>query len=312
MVAQSDDRTDCKCLTGYYPILTGQDGGTCHACPSGTFKSQQGSAACTTCPENSFSTAVVATSNATCQFAVIGAVCPPGSNDPSLCGCDRGFQSTEIRTNFPNLTRSCGNGNEACPETSNGNREASQGPQHINNGCFNWGRGPDQGWAWYSGFISYPNGELHWARVEFANEAFVTGIQLASGPGQTWYNINNGYLNSAVIVGNDPNPLSTQNSICLIFRTVGQVDDGYRTFNCNTPVRGKFIFISNRCGQGGNGHQISIFEMSVQGYAVTSTFCATCNADKFKDVTGNAACTNCPANTYSNFTAVRNASLCTP
>ena len=82
---------------------------------------------------------------------------------------------------------------------------------------------------------------------------------------------------------------------------------------------GKYIFISNRCNEGtvgvdrGNcGGLGPIWELIVRGYAVTSTFCASCTAGKFKNTLGSASCTDCPANTYSTVPAARNASVCTP
>ena len=55
-----------------------------------------------------------------------------------------------------------------------------------------------------------------------------------------------------------------------------------------------------------------IREVVVIGYdEVPQVVCAACSAGQYKDFTGNGACTNCPVNTYSNFTAARNASVCT-
>jgi hypothetical protein len=184
----------------------------------------------------------------------------------------------------------------------------------MNNGILYKGFDNPQFSAWYSTFVAYPNGELHWARVEFTDEAFVTGIQLANAPSQTWYNnwqpITPGYVNAAVIVGNNANVLSTENSICKIF-TGGEVDENLRTFNCDTAVKGKYIFISNRFGQGGNGKMIGIYELTVQGYRVNGASCTACTAGTYKDTLGSAACTNCPANTYSGMSAARNVSVCT-
>jgi len=56
-----------------------------------------------------------------------------------------------------------------------------------------------------------------------------------------------------------------------------------------------------------------IREVKVIGYdEVPQLVCVGCTAGKYKDLTGNGACTDCRANTYSNFTAARNASVCTP
>jgi hypothetical protein len=168
-------------------------------------------------------------------------------------------------------------------------RDPAAPPSNINNGILYKGSDNPQFSCWYS---TATNG-LHWARVEFTDEAFVTGIQLASGSFQHWYN-HNGYFNAAVTVGNDSNVLSTQNSICKIFTTAGMVDESLRTFDCDSVVRGKFIFISNRFSQGGNGQIIGIYELTVQGYRVNGASCTACTAGTFKDTLGSAACTSCP------------------
>jgi len=59
------------------------------------------------------------------------------------------------------------------------------------------------------------------------------------------------------------------------------------------------------------GGYLSAAELLAYGGAADVT-CISCTAGKYKDVTGNSVCTNCRANTYSNLTAARNASVCTP
>ena len=47
-------------------------------------------------------------------------------------------------------------------------------------------------------------------------------------------------------------------------------------------------------------------------FADTSNTCLACPAGTFKDTLGSAACTSCPANSYSGLTAQRSNATCTP
>lgn len=307
--AKSDDITDCKCLSGYYSTTLGEDGRTCQACPAGTHKAQMGSAACTNCPVDKYSTATAATSSSTCLSCNMNAVSPAGSSALSMCLCDFGYKAVPITNNIPNLARSCGSGNDACAAV--GDSDDGRGrpaAQVVNNDALDGSL-----WAW----ISSGSAALHWARVDFGKTAYVTGIQLAVAT--SWFiGGDHGYTNAGVIVGNNPNVLSPENSICTIIPafTAG-FGGGYQTFTCATPVEGQYIFISNRCNQGtvgvdrGNCNMLVIWELKVQGYTSSGISCSACTAGTFKDTLGSAACTNCPADTYSGVTAARNSSVCT-
>jgi hypothetical protein len=52
--------------------------------------------------------------------------------------------------------------------------------------------------------------------------------------------------------------------------------------------------------------------LKVQGYLVTGNSCGACTAGTFKDTLGSAACTNCPADTYSGLPAQKSNATCTP
>ncbi|KAJ1496265.1 hypothetical protein T484DRAFT_1606887, partial [Baffinella frigidus] len=92
----------CKCDLGYL----GADGATCTACPVGTYKATNGSAACSNCPGNFYSESVAAVSFDTCvecgtfknfsgplecTACPANAVSPEGSASISNCSCDRGY-----------------------------------------------------------------------------------------------------------------------------------------------------------------------------------------------------------------------------
>lgn len=89
--AMSVQLSDCKCLSGYYSQVAGQDGLPCSACQAGKHKAQTGAVVCTDCAINKFSTATAATSNATCVPCTTNAVSVAGSSDSTMCLCNLGF-----------------------------------------------------------------------------------------------------------------------------------------------------------------------------------------------------------------------------
>jgi len=323
----SDERVDCKCLAGYYPTLAGQDGATCHACPAGTFKRWTGSAACTICPENSFSTVVAATSNATCQFAAAGAVCPQGSNDPSLCGCDRGYYG--YRATYTNLARSCGVGqNEACVVTMMEPIPEPRDnylPWHINDDGFSLAN------AAYGSYAMTRKGNPAWFRIDFVNQRTVTDVTFwlgmcqnqggwgenRCGQSNNWY-VSISDFESINDVVNDLSNWDDDRNLCKSRVSNGlapgesNAGDGKRIdVTCDALYSGRYMHIYSYTPVGDN--YLSFAEIIPKGYdSATAMSCLKCQAGKFKDLTGNSACTNCRANTYSNFTAARNASVCTP
>ena len=87
----SKELNDCKCLSGYYSQVAGQDGLPCSACQAGKHKAQTGPVVCTDCPVNQYSTATAATSNTTCIACTTNAVSQVGSSDSTMCLCNLGF-----------------------------------------------------------------------------------------------------------------------------------------------------------------------------------------------------------------------------
>ena len=89
--ARSNHLNDCKCLSGYYSAVAGEDGLPCSACQAGKHKAQTGAVDCTDCFANQYSTATAATSNATCIRCTANAVSPVGSSTSTMCLCTTGF-----------------------------------------------------------------------------------------------------------------------------------------------------------------------------------------------------------------------------
>jgi hypothetical protein len=88
--ARSDELGDCKCLAGHKSVVIGEDGHACSACEAGKHKALTGSSPCIDCLADRYSTAIAATSVATCEYCTTNSVSPVGSSDPSQCVCDYG------------------------------------------------------------------------------------------------------------------------------------------------------------------------------------------------------------------------------
>jgi hypothetical protein len=90
--ALSNELNDCKCVAGYYPTVSDQDGVTCHACPAGTFKPVEGPSACTNCGSGTYSATPAATAAAVCLACPSGSVSPSASTTVTDCTCPMGYQ----------------------------------------------------------------------------------------------------------------------------------------------------------------------------------------------------------------------------
>ena len=76
---------DCLCNAGFTGVA-----GNCSACPAGTFKSVNGSAACNLCGSGKYSNKVASTKDL-CLSCQQYSLSPPGSPDVSYCSCNAGF-----------------------------------------------------------------------------------------------------------------------------------------------------------------------------------------------------------------------------
>lgn len=81
--AASTLQSDCICNAGYY----GPDGGPCEACPAGSFKAVNGSAACSVCPINHYQNLSASTA---CEICVQFSVSIQNSTSIEDCMCDTG------------------------------------------------------------------------------------------------------------------------------------------------------------------------------------------------------------------------------
>ena len=84
--AASGNVTACRCFVGF----TGPDGGLCTICPTGTFKTNEGSAFCTLCTAGKYSTETGSPLNV-CQNCLANSHSSEASDDINDCKCDAGY-----------------------------------------------------------------------------------------------------------------------------------------------------------------------------------------------------------------------------
>ena len=89
--AGSDGIAKCFCNAGY-----SGSGGTCTACPAGTYKMSSGSGLCTKCHDGTYSNMTGATASSTCIACSTGASAIEGSDSPFDCTCVPGFTGSGI------------------------------------------------------------------------------------------------------------------------------------------------------------------------------------------------------------------------
>ena len=293
--------TNCTCNTGY----TGPNGGPCTACVGGKYKNVTGSSLCITCSVNFYSTKNLAATSC--------AECAPFSQSQaqsvlSQCLCNAGYQGLDFTNN---LARTCGSGSEACNVVVDSNDGRGRPGSSVDNtGGLSVVNDNDLGGS-LSAWVSNGNNAVHWVRIDFGKQAFVTSVQVAVFT--SWFMPIDavghvGFANAGVIVGNNADVLSNENSICTIIPSFPAYFGGYVTYTCTTPVRGRYIFLSNRCGRGGNCYMLTVWELKVEGFS--SDVCTACASGTYKSITGTSKCLTCPVNTYHNTTAVSSVTGC--
>ena len=87
--------TDCQCSAGFFPV-SGENGKACSQCFAGRFKPLKGPQACTLCQNGTFSTALAATSDATCQTCHENTESWMGSASRSQCHCVAGYYTENM------------------------------------------------------------------------------------------------------------------------------------------------------------------------------------------------------------------------
>jgi hypothetical protein len=297
--ARSDALDDCKCLAGYQSNVAGLDGRPCSACLAGKHKALTGASPCIDCAVNKYSTAVAATSDATCESCTQNAVSPAASSVLSQCLCDRGFklESGPTLSAIDNLARSCGvNSNQACP-TQVDSARAGECPEpcalRANDGLY------DSSIFTNGNLINSVASEIDaWWMVDFQRPVTVSVVKLWparwDSPG-----IPGGLYtgpNMFITVGNTPIFNSPNNAECFREPLPTQL---VRTVTCTQPLAGRYLFVQQRGWNPrtgytyyGNGFlQFSEIEPQ-QAAVITPGTCVACTAGTFKDTLGSAECTN--------------------
>jgi hypothetical protein len=289
---------NCKCLAGYYSAVAGEDGRSCSACQAGKHKAQTGAVPCTDCLVNRYSTATAATSNATCQACTTNAVSPVGSSASSQCLCNLGYYS--FTRAYVNLARSCGadesqSCSAMCSDINQGTC-ANVNDDNVNTAISTRNSDVDAKWI-----------GINFGRI-FSVISFEIVIPLAA---------NVDYIRNFVVrVGNSAdyssNPVCYQHTGSLT--TLGSATDQWtRQISCTTQLEGQYLFFINP-GRSDWMTFVILSELRVQGGSLSQSAqdCRACTAGTFKDTLGSAACTNCPANYYSDLPAQRSNATCTP
>lgn len=301
--AKSDQLSDCTCNAGFVSNVLGQNGIACSACQAGKHKALTGASPCIDCLVNRYSTAVAATSDATCLSCTENAVSPVGSSASSQCLCDFGFY-LEIPS-IPNLARSCGvNFNQACPATMDSFSQWCT-PQNVVGCAANGNDGQSN--TFIQNAYANPQSSLKdsWWRVDFQRRVIVSGVKTIARDG------NQRPANMWITVGDEDAFNSQTNRECA--RELAVRTDAAATYTCTQPLTGQFMFIQQRgLGVYGFSGLWQFTEFEVTGRAADSTdMCRACTAGTFKDTLGSAACTNCPANHYSGLQQQRSNATCT-
>jgi hypothetical protein len=84
------DISACLCALGY----TGQDGGVCSPCTTGSYKPILGSLSCAFCPANHYGTSIAAVFLSSCVACPTNSLSQAGSGRIELCVCESGFKQT--------------------------------------------------------------------------------------------------------------------------------------------------------------------------------------------------------------------------
>ncbi len=338
--AMSVQLSDCKCLAGYYSAVIGEDGRSCSACQAGKHKALTGASPCIDCPANRYSTATAATSNATCQACTNWAVSPVASSSDSQCLCNFGYSASCISQPGVNVARLAGvTGLASSTGTESSNFPQTNGdwtPNALYNAAhlFNGNLGPRKydlvggvgttvgpGWQAVENLVLGSATNFNWVRLNLGQIRSVEAVVLYWTQLISFYRTSLGWttdqmmVNLRLQVGNVDSPNANPDCATGISSglSVNLDGGGERT----TPVflrvtcigSGQFVYLVQPPGV--RQMQLSEMEIYSQGAAPICS-CNPCTAGTFKDTIGPAACTNCPANSYSGLTARTSNTTCTP
>jgi hypothetical protein len=147
-------------------------------------------------------------------------------------------------------------------------------------------------------FSTTAYGTGQWWRVDFERRVTVQAVRLLIGTFSTdMLHVHVGDVNS-----------STGNLICTSV-AVNASNSNWVSAACASALTGRYLYVRNSVAS-----QIALREVRAQGTEVLTKiwpdWCEKCPVGTYKPVTGSAACTNCPSNSFSSTLAATSISTC--
>ena len=289
-IAGSDEQTDCKCNAGY----SGLDGGSCVACPKGSFKIAASytpeSSTCSVCQVNTYQPLTAQTLASACQSCAGNSQSPAGSDERIDCQCNAGYWGP--------------NGAVTCLECYAGQYKPEKGPQDCSV-CPN---------ATYSGLfaqtaittcVACPSMSLSFAGSDALSDCHCDAGYYTEDmglPSKSCVACAQGTYNeilgveacSKCTAGKYSTDLhSTSRETCLTCESGWSLEGRFQCEPC--PGNSKSVAGSRtvqtdcKCDPGYSG--------------ADGGTCMFCLPGKFKEESGAAACSDCPISTFSPDTA---------
>lgn len=283
--------TACFCNPGY----TGAYGPFCVQCAIGKYKSIYGSSACVDCPANTYADR---TGMTVCTSCVNTSASPVASVSIWNCTCNAGYKGPTYLdvVAHENFARSCGGmRNSACVATQSSTltTQVAAGVFELMNPAT---LANDNNSSTFS-MTAY--GTNQWWRVDFERSVTVQAVRLLfSTFAVDMLHVHVGDVNS-----------STGNLICASV-PVNTGSSDWVTATCSSALTGRYLYVRNSIAS-----QVTLLEVQAQGTEVLTKiwpdWCEKCPVGTYKPVSGSAACTNCPSNSFSTRLAATSISTCT-
>jgi len=294
--AGSDESTDCVCDAGY----TGANGAACLPCVSGTYKTAAGAHACTQCGNNTYSSAVNATLAETCVTCQNSSISMMGSNAHTDCHCLPGY-----------LTSDLGRVNATCTQCSAGSFNPALGATTCSK-CAGGLYSSSPGAVAVEQCLACPVSKYSAPGAAQCEACPLNTFAPAPSDELTDCKCLAGYYSTTL--GSDGHtcqecPAGTFKPLQGAAACTQCRADRYSTATAATSNSTCQPCTANAVSP--MGSSASSMCLCDYGYKEVNSTCAACIAGTFKDTLGSAACTDCPADTYSDMPAARNASVCT-
>jgi hypothetical protein len=318
--AGSGSISNCICDAGY----TGPNGGPCLPCESGKYKSANGSAACTPCAFGSDSASGQTACTCTERFFASGGACAP-----------RDATYLTVISPVVDLMRSCGASQTgqcgALRSLTGGGGVVTVNFNGLNDGNYNT-RSPTDCKDPITGETCFT--------IDLEQERLVTEVVLLFNSDWFWnnfwknpnYSIRVGNTNVAYVDGQAFTPGSWNTLLCdpklgtssELINIPGYGNYQKMTISCSNTVKGRYLTLNSKPDY---TYAPQVVELQAFGHLNpegSETYwvcnvgytgprggpCVACAVGTYKNATGSAACTSCPAGQYQPELAAISASSC--